>query len=173
MITTVLVPTAFGVFGASLSELGVCNLRFPNDRRAAPGGTAAAADPRAGLLGAELDAYLRGELAAFTFPVDLRGTAFQRGVWEQLRAIPYGEVRSYGDLARALGRASAVRAVGAANGANPVPVIVPCHRVIGSDGRLVGFGGGLDWKRRLLAVENPERWAGSAANLLDWRSVST
>jgi methylated-DNA-[protein]-cysteine S-methyltransferase len=170
MITTVSVPTAFGVFGASLSDAGVCNLRFPSDGRSVP---VAAADPRAGLLAGELDAYLRGELAAFTFPVDLRGTAFQRSVWEQLRAIPYGEVRSYGDLARALGRPSAVRAVGAANGANPVPVLVPCHRVIGSDGRLVGFGGGLDWKRRLLAVEDPDRWAGSAANLLDWRSVST
>ena len=79
-------------------------------------------------------------------------------MWRQLQSIPYGEVRSYADVARAIGRPSAVRAVGAANGANPVPVIVPCHRVIGSSGALTGFGAGIEWKQRLLATENPARW---------------
>jgi len=93
---------------------------------------------------------------AFSTPVDLQGTPFQLSVWSALREIPYGEVRSYVEIAEAIGRPSAVRAVGAANGANPVPVIVPCHRVIGSNGKLVGFGAGVDWKLRLLGIENAE-----------------
>jgi len=91
-------------------------------------------------------------------PVDLIGTPFQVSVWRQLQAIPYGEVRSYADIARAIDRPAAVRAVGAANGANPVPIVVPCHRVIGSTGALTGFGAGIEWKLRLLATENPQRW---------------
>jgi methylated-DNA-[protein]-cysteine S-methyltransferase len=157
--TTVALPTAMGTFEADLSDAGVQALRFPDQRL----GAAAGGDPRATVLAEELDAFLRGELVTFRFPVDLRGTPFQLGVWQELRAIPYGEVRSYSQVAAAIGRPSAVRAVGAANGANPVPIIVPCHRVIGSTGKLTGFGGGLPWKLRLLSIERPERWAGQTA----------
>jgi O-6-methylguanine DNA methyltransferase len=98
--------------------------------------------------------YLNGERTEFDLPLDLRGTEFQRQVWEALREIPFGECRSYRDIAVAVGRPRAVRAVGAANGSNPVSLIVPCHRVINSDGKLGGYGGGLPLKARLLAMES-------------------
>ncbi|MPY62858.1 methylated-DNA--[protein]-cysteine S-methyltransferase [Streptomyces spongiae] len=101
----------------------------------------------------QLRAYFAGELKEFTLPLHLTGTPFQRSVWEQLCRIPYGETRSYGDLADALGNPKASRAVGLANGKNPVGIIVPCHRVVGSDGSLTGYGGGLERKRRLLDFE--------------------
>jgi len=101
----------------------------------------------------ELDEYFAGRLHEFTVPLDLRGTPFQRQVWELLRGIPYGETRSYSQIAHALGRPAAVRAVGGANARNPVSIIVPCHRVIGSDGTLTGYGGGLDKKEALLKLE--------------------
>ncbi|GAA3819542.1 methylated-DNA--[protein]-cysteine S-methyltransferase [Streptomyces phyllanthi] len=101
----------------------------------------------------QLRAYFAGELMEFTLPLHLTGTPFQRSVWEQLRRIPYGETRSYGQLADALGNPKASRAVGLANGRNPIGVIVPCHRVVGTDGNLTGYGGGLDRKRRLLDFE--------------------
>lgn len=102
---------------------------------------------------AQLQEYLAGERTTFSVALDLHGTAFQLQVWEQLQAIPYGQTRSYGELAVAVGRPRAFRAVGLANGRNPVSVIVPCHRVIGSSGSLTGYGGGLDRKRALLALE--------------------
>jgi methylated-DNA-[protein]-cysteine S-methyltransferase len=102
----------------------------------------------------QLDAYFAGELREFVLPLHLDGTPFQRSVWEQLRQIPYGGTRSYGELAACLGKSGASRAVGLANGKNPVGIIVPCHRVIGASGSLTGYGGGLDRKRRLLAFEN-------------------
>ncbi len=89
----------------------------------------------------------------FELPLDLRGTPFQRAVWEALQEIPYGETRSYAEIARRVGQPNAVRAVGAANGANPVALIVPCHRVIASGGKLGGYGGGLALKGKLLAME--------------------
>ncbi|MER5770719.1 methylated-DNA--[protein]-cysteine S-methyltransferase [Streptomyces sp. NPDC001985] len=101
----------------------------------------------------QLDAYFARELTTFDVPLRLQGTEFQRGVWERLLAIPYGETRTYGELAEELGRPTASRAVGLANGRNPVSIIVPCHRVIGSSGSLVGYGGGLPRKQRLLAFE--------------------
>ena len=101
-----------------------------------------------------LDAYLAGDIRAIdTIPVETRGTDFQRSVWTALRDIPAGQTVSYGALAKTIGRPSAVRAVGAANGANPVSVVVPCHRVIGHDRSLTGYGGGLERKRWLLAHE--------------------
>jgi methylated-DNA-[protein]-cysteine S-methyltransferase len=102
---------------------------------------------------AQLEAYFAGELRRFDLPLAPEGTAFQREVWSALTAIPYGETVSYGELARRLGRPAASRAVGAANGQNPIPIVIPCHRVIGSDGSLTGFGGGLAIKRRLLDLE--------------------
>ncbi len=101
----------------------------------------------------QLTEYFAGERRSFDLPLGPAGTAFQRAVWEALAAIPYGELRSYRDIARAIGRPTAVRAVGAANGRNPLPIVVPCHRVVGSDGSLTGFAGGLDIKRRLLRLE--------------------
>ena len=101
----------------------------------------------------QLRAYFQGELRRFELPLDLAGTAFQRRAWLELTRIPYGETRSYLEMARAIGAPKAVRAVGAANGANPVAIVVPCHRVIGAGGNLVGYGGGLALKRRLLELE--------------------
>ncbi|MET9730888.1 methylated-DNA--[protein]-cysteine S-methyltransferase [Streptomyces sp. NPDC006458] len=101
----------------------------------------------------QLQAYFAGELKEFTLEVRLHGTPFQRTVWEQLVRIPYGETRTYGQLADALGNANASRAVGLANGKNPLSIIVPCHRVVGADGSLTGYGGGLARKRRLLDFE--------------------
>ncbi|MFJ2510320.1 methylated-DNA--[protein]-cysteine S-methyltransferase [Streptomyces griseoviridis] len=102
----------------------------------------------------QLGAYFAGELKEFTVQLRLRGTPFQRTVWEQLLAIPYGETRSYGQLADALGNPLASRAVGLANGRNPVSIIVPCHRVVGAGGGLTGYGGGLSRKQRLLDFES-------------------
>ncbi|MFB7590800.1 methylated-DNA--[protein]-cysteine S-methyltransferase [Streptomyces sp. NPDC056169] len=102
----------------------------------------------------QLDAYFAGELTTFDLPLHLVGTPFQLRVWEELRRIPYGETRTYGELAEALGNPTASRAVGLANGKNPVGIVVPCHRVIGASGSLTGYGGGLDRKQRLLAFES-------------------
>ena|ERR1700692_225124 len=101
----------------------------------------------------ELEEYFAGERRKFTFPLDLRGTEFQLACWRALLAIPYGETRSYADIARAIGKPNAFRAVGMANNRNPVAIVVPCHRVIASDGGLCGYGGGLDVKRKLLELE--------------------
>ena len=102
----------------------------------------------------QLHAYFEGELKEFSLELRMAGTPFQRSVWDQLRQIPYGEIRSYGELAQALGNMGASRAVGLANGKNPIGIIVPCHRVIGASGSLTGYGGGLDRKRRLLDLES-------------------
>jgi methylated-DNA-[protein]-cysteine S-methyltransferase len=101
----------------------------------------------------QVRAYFAGELRDFDLRLAPEGTDFQRRVWEALRAIPFGETISYGELARRLGRPTASRAVGAANGRNPIAIVVPCHRVIGADGTLTGYGGGLDRKRWLLRHE--------------------
>jgi methylated-DNA-[protein]-cysteine S-methyltransferase len=103
---------------------------------------------------AQLDAYFAGRLTRFSVPLDFRGTDFQKAVWAALTTIPFGETRSYGAIARQIGQPSASRAVGAANGRNPISIIAPCHRVIGSTGRLTGFAGGLAVKQRLLALES-------------------
>jgi methylated-DNA-[protein]-cysteine S-methyltransferase len=101
----------------------------------------------------QLDAYFAGDLMTFDLDLDLNGTAFQRRVWEALTTIPYGETRSYGEIARQIDAPGAFRAVGLANGHNPIGIIVPCHRVIGSNGGLTGYGGGIDRKRMLLGME--------------------
>ena len=102
----------------------------------------------------QLDAYFDGKLKDFELPLCLDGTAFQLLVWNNLRKIPYGETVSYGQLAKRIGSPDAARAVGLANGSNPIPIIIPCHRVIGSNGNLTGFGGGLPLKKKLLALES-------------------
>ena len=115
-------------------------------------------DPREEPLAAaatQLDAYFAGRLRTFDLPLAPHGEDFQHRVWALLRTIPYGETRTYGDLAIALGDRNLAQAVGAANGRNPLAVVVPCHRVIGADGALVGYAGGLARKRHLLALEEP------------------
>lgn len=101
----------------------------------------------------QLREYFAGRRVAFHLPLDAAGTAWQTAVWSAMSAIPYGETVTYGEIARGLGRPSAARAVGHAAGQNPLPIVVPCHRVIGADGGLRGYGGGLDAKQRLLALE--------------------
>ena len=105
----------------------------------------------------QLRAYFAGERQDFDLPLDFRGTEFQRRVWHALLAIPFGETRSYRDIATQLGQPSATRAVGAANGRNPIPIVAPCHRVIGANGSLTGFGGGLENKAFLLDLEQVPR----------------
>jgi methylated-DNA-[protein]-cysteine S-methyltransferase len=101
----------------------------------------------------QLRAYFAGELERFDLPLAPEGTTFQLSVWNRLCEIPYGETISYGELARRLGNPNASRAVGLANGSNPIPIVIPCHRVIGSNGKLTGYGGGLPIKEKLLALE--------------------
>ena len=104
----------------------------------------------------QLGEYFAGKRKEFSIALDMRGTQFQKDVWELLLSIPFGETRNYGQLARQLGNPQATRAVGAANGRNPISIIVPCHRVIGASGKLTGFAGGLDIKAHLLALERGE-----------------
>jgi methylated-DNA-[protein]-cysteine S-methyltransferase len=116
---------------------------FPGDPQAEPFASAAE----------QLTAYFAGELTSFDLPLAPAGTPFQRRVWAALQTIPFGQTRSYGDLARQIGSESASRAVGLANGKNPIALVIPCHRVIGADGSLTGYGGGLDRKQFLLDLE--------------------
>jgi O-6-methylguanine DNA methyltransferase len=148
--------------GAVLTERGLARLTLPGEiyeeceawaARWEPQARKVANDTRLRLIEEQLCAYFTGALKEFDLPLDLRGTPFQVQVWSALVGVGYGETRTYGQIAAAIGRPDAVRAVGAANGANPVPVVVPCHRIIGGDGKLVGYGGGLDMKRRLLEIE--------------------
>jgi methylated-DNA-[protein]-cysteine S-methyltransferase len=101
----------------------------------------------------QLRLYFAGKLKTFDIPIEPEGTSFQQRVWQALRGVPFGETASYGQIAKAIGQPKACRAVGAANGRNPIPIIVPCHRIIGSNGALVGFGGGLGVKQALLRLE--------------------
>jgi methylated-DNA-[protein]-cysteine S-methyltransferase len=117
------------------------------------GEAAVSTDPLLLAAADQLIAYFAGELRVFHIPLAPRGTPFQREVWAAVAAIPYGSTATYSEIAAAVGRPSACRAVGAANGRNPLPVIVPCHRVVGAAGGLTGYGGGLDRKRSLLDLE--------------------
>lgn len=131
---------------------GLSAVDFPG--HGGPLDEAARDDAALAVVRAQLDEYFAGSRTRFELELDLAGgTDFQRGVWEQLRAIPYGSTVSYGELAGAAGRPDRVRAVGAAVGRTPVPIIVPCHRVIGADGSLTGYRGGLQRKRTLLDLE--------------------
>jgi methylated-DNA-[protein]-cysteine S-methyltransferase len=133
-----------------VSERGLVALRFGHGRIAAEWVKSTA---RIAPYARQLEEYFSGRRRRFDLPLDLRGTDFQRRCWQELLKIPYGETRSYAQIAHAIGNPLAVRAVGLANGQNPIAIIVPCHRVIGSDGSLTGYGGGLETKRRLLELE--------------------
>jgi methylated-DNA-[protein]-cysteine S-methyltransferase len=141
------VETPIGTLWVSGREDGLSMVSFE--------GAAGAACPEPLFMEAEaqLHAYFAGEIERFELPLAPRGTPFQHSVWAVLGEIPYGSTSTYSALAAALGRPSACRAVGAANGRNPLPVIVPCHRVVGATGALTGYGGGLERKRMLLALE--------------------
>jgi methylated-DNA-[protein]-cysteine S-methyltransferase len=150
-----------GLLGKMLlvgDERGLRSINFPASKRAEQLQTEWRED-LAGFAEAirQLRAYFAGELTEFDLPLAFEGTEFQRRVWQSLRGIPYGETISYGQLATRLGNPKASRAVGLANGSNPIPIIVPCHRVIGSNGSLVGYGGGLENKKVLLALESRQR----------------
>ncbi len=137
---------------------GLAAVLWPKDRPGRVRLEAAREDSRHPVLceaARQLGEYFAGRRRAFRLKLNLRGTAFQMKVWNALRAIPFGEIRSYAEIARAVGSPKAVRAVGAANGRNPISIIVPCHRVVGSDGKLTGFAGGLTVKARLLKLEQP------------------
>jgi O-6-methylguanine DNA methyltransferase len=159
----------YGIFGSSLgvvriasTEKGVCKIALPKESEEDFLGWLRVhfglqnviknRGKNEGVL-AEMESYLAGGLREFESTLDLRGTEFQMKVWREVRTIPYGTTCSYRDIAERIGHPRAYRAVGAANRANPIPVIVPCHRVIGRDGSLRGYGGGLETKERLLRLE--------------------
>jgi O-6-methylguanine DNA methyltransferase len=155
------IDTAYGTFSASFTQTGLAHLAFPNEQ--ALGQTAAVLQPVLPaswreITGRALSIALQGFQPKELPPLDLSaGTEFQRAVWKVLARIPCGQTLTYADVALAVGRLKAVRAVGQACGKNPVPIFVPCHRVLAARGRLGGFSGGLEWKTRLLALEG-SRW---------------
>jgi methylated-DNA-[protein]-cysteine S-methyltransferase len=145
------VGSPLGRVRVEATQDAVTGIRFLDD-------TAAPTPPDAGFAvlheaALQIRAYFAGTLREFDLPIETSGTPFQREVWEALRDIPYGVVWTYGHLAASIGRPGAGRAVGAANGSNPLPVLIPCHRVVGADGQLTGYGGGLPRKRALLELE--------------------
>lgn len=147
------VRTPVGELTVVASAQGVRQVRWHGEgasphEQAEPGATA-----QLGRTLDQIEEYFRGERQAFDLDLDLQGTEFQRLVWQELARIPFGETRNYGTVAKAVGRPAAARAVGAATGRNPAPLVVPCHRVVGASGSLTGFAGGLEAKRILLAHE--------------------
>ncbi|WP_345589880.1 methylated-DNA--[protein]-cysteine S-methyltransferase [Streptomyces marokkonensis] len=148
------IDSPYGALTLVAEDGALCGLYMTDQRHRPPEESFGAADDGPFAEAEEqLTAYFAGELKDFTLGLSLNGTPFQRTVWEQLRRIPYGETRTYGELAAALGNPAASRAVGLANGRNPIGIIVPCHRVIGASGGLTGYGGGLGRKQRLLDFE--------------------
>ncbi|MFD7071816.1 methylated-DNA--[protein]-cysteine S-methyltransferase [Streptomyces sp. NPDC059913] len=149
------VDSPYGPLTLVAADGVLCGLYMTGQRHRPAEETFGAPDPRPFTEPVrQLDAYFAGELRDFDLPLRLDGTPFQREVWALLQHIPYGETRSYGELAEELGKPGASRAVGLANGKNPVGIIVPCHRVVGASGSLTGYGGGLDRKQRLLSFES-------------------
>jgi methylated-DNA-[protein]-cysteine S-methyltransferase len=135
------------------TEKGIASIHFGNN---VPAG--AVTDPSASYETVEqLTEYFQGKRTHFDLQLDVEGTAFQKTVWNELLRIPYGETRTYGDIAKAIGRPGAARAVGMANHDNPIAVVIPCHRVVGRDGSLTGYAGGLHLKAQLLSIERRQR----------------
>jgi O-6-methylguanine DNA methyltransferase len=152
------ISTPIGTLLAAATPRGVCFLEFLGRRNPAAMRRLAPGDNRhLDRLQQELEAYFSGRLRRFRVPLDLSGTPFQRAVWKRVGQIPYGATLTYAQLAARAGRSSAVRAAGHANGRNPVSIVVPCHRVVGTDGGLHGYGGGLHRKRWLLEFEAQAR----------------
>ena len=157
MLSSRTMPSPVGDLTLVASDAGLVAVLWPDDdpARVPLGPVMPDAHPVLDAAASQLAAYFAGTLTRFDLPLDPHGTDFQRAVWAALCAIPFGETRSYADIARAIGRPSAVRAVGAANGRNPLSIVAPCHRVVGSNGALTGFAGGLAAKRWLLDHESP------------------
>ncbi|MCX8475312.1 MAG: methylated-DNA--[protein]-cysteine S-methyltransferase [Sphingomonas sp.] len=150
------IPSPVGALTLVASDAGLTAILWENDRpgRVKLGDLEEAPDhPVLAEAERQLQGYFAGERERFDVPLDFRGTDFQKRVWAALLTIPFGETRSYGEIARQIGRPSASRAVGAANGRNPISIIAPCHRVIGTNGALTGFAGGLAAKEALLGME--------------------
>ena len=156
------IETPMGSFSAVFTSRGLGRLTFPTEdltaceawaRRWAPGAQQRASGWQLDELSAQLTDYFAGRLRVFEIPLDLRGTPFQQAAWQALTEIVYGQIRTYAEHAAAIGRPRAIRAVGAANGANPIPILVPCHRLVGKGGTLIKYGGGLHIKRQLLELE--------------------
>lgn len=155
------VESEYGTFGVASSANGLLTMLLPSEalnheaaiRKLAGKCQIVPDDGHNTEAVRQLQAYLAGDLREWDVPLDMRGTPFQLAVWRAVADVGYGETVSYGEIARRIGNPSAVRAVGAANGANPLPPIVPCHRIIGSNGKLTGYGGGLPLKQRLLDLE--------------------
>src|SRR5215475_1207352 len=158
--THTVVPSPIGLLTLVCADGALTGLHMDGERHRPPVERFGERDESVPLLAEaarQLRAYFAGRLTDFDLPIWLHGTPFQRRVWAALADVPYGETVSYGELAAQIGQPSAARAVGLANGRNPVAVIVPCHRVVGSTGSLVGYGGGLDRKRYLLRLEQRRR----------------
>jgi methylated-DNA-[protein]-cysteine S-methyltransferase len=142
-----------GPLTVASTEKGIASIQFGNTL---PAGVVA--EPAANQETVDqLAEYLEGRRTQFDLPLDVDGTDFQKAVWKELQRIPYGETRSYGEIAKAIGRPGAARAVGMANHDNPLAVVIPCHRVVGSNGSLTGYAGGLDLKAQLLSIESRHR----------------
>ena len=142
------IDSPIGDLTLAVDDAGLCQVHFGGSDRPID------ADPLLTETAEQLKAYFAGELQEFTVPLSVRGGSdFERAVWSQLSRIPYGEMQTYGDVARIVGDAGAARAVGVACNRNPLPIVVPCHRVVGAGGKMVGFGGGIPTKRHLLELE--------------------
>ncbi|MCH7862983.1 methylated-DNA--[protein]-cysteine S-methyltransferase [Sphingomonas sp. NPDC092331] len=155
-LSTKTIPSPVGALTLVASAKGLVAILWENDspdRVKLGEATSDAGHPVLIAAETQLREYFAGTRTRFDLPLDFRGTEFQKSVWAELLAIPFGETRSYGEIAAKLGRPKASRAVGAANGRNPISIVAPCHRVIGSTGKLTGFAGGLDAKEYLLALE--------------------
>lgn len=155
------VPSEFGTFGVASTARGLLTMLLPRDplgheeiiQKLSPGAVTVPDDGHNAEAVRQLEEYLAGERRTWDLELDMRGTPFQIAVWKAVYEVPFGETASYGEIARWIGNPAAVRAVGAANGANPLPPVVPCHRIIGSNGKLTGYGGGLPLKQKLLDLE--------------------
>jgi methylated-DNA-[protein]-cysteine S-methyltransferase len=166
MTHRVQMKTPIGVLTIESNEEAITHIALPAEgaeRKAAADGVRSSAKAGEGPLPsplaaavAQLEEYFAGRREQFDIPLELSGTDFQKSVWRQLAHIPYGETVSYAELALMVGRPQAYRAVGQANGANPIPIVLPCHRVVASGGGLGGYGGGLPMKRKLLALEGTQ-----------------
>jgi O-6-methylguanine DNA methyltransferase len=140
------------------SDRGLVRLEFDRDPAKTPANSISSEEKTLAYM-RQIEEYFRGERQRFEFPLDLRGTDFQKRCWQALLEIPYGETRSYADIAQAVGSPRGFRAVGMANNRNPIAIVVPCHRVLASDGSLCGYGGGLEVKQHLLELESKARAA--------------
>jgi methylated-DNA-[protein]-cysteine S-methyltransferase len=146
------IDTPMGRLTVASTERGIASIQFGESVRAD-----VAPDSTTRETAEQLAEYFQGKRTQFELPLDVQGTPFQKAVWNELLRIPYGETRSYGEIAKAIGRPGAARAVGMANHDNPIAIVIPCHRVVGKDGSLTGYAGGLQLKAQLLSIERQNR----------------